>query len=106
MRSHEDGAYPRVSATASRALDDSITVTLAHTDPIKPVTIELTFNGLPSIGSATEGRILSAPVLTDINTPTDPNRVAAMPWTDFSFDGVKLIATLPPGCVAAVKFTI
>ncbi len=105
MRAHEDGAYPRVSATASRAADGSITVTLTHTDPTKPVTVELTFAGQPAVGSAKAGRILTAPALTDINTPADPNRVTTMPWTEFTFDGFKLIATLPPGCVATVSFS-
>ena len=105
MRSHEDGSYPRVSATASLAADNSVTVTLAHTDPAKPVSVQLTLTGLPSIALAKEGRILTAPALTDVNTPANPNRVASMPWTDFSFDGSKLIATLPPGCVAAVTFS-
>ena len=104
MRTHEVGAYPRVSATASRAADQSISVTLAHTDPAKPVCVELTLTGLPSEALAKEGRILTAPALTDINTPADPNRVAMMPWTDFSFDGSKFIAILPPGSVAAVSF--
>lgn len=107
MRAHEDGAYPRVSATASRAADQSITVTLAHTDPAKPVTVELTFKGLPSEvphSGTKEGRILTAPALTDINTPADPHRVTSMPWTDFSFDGSKLIATLPPACIAVMSF--
>jgi alpha-N-arabinofuranosidase len=104
MRSHEDGSYPRVSATASRAADNSITVTLAHTDPAKPVTVELTLTGLPSEALAKGGRILTAPALTDLNTPEAPNRVAAKPWTDFRFDGSKLTASLPPGCVAAISF--
>src|ERR1035437_2838421 len=101
---HVDGSYPRVSATASLAADKSVTITLAHTDPAKPVTIELTFTGLPA-ACRPSGQILTAPALTDINTPDAPNSVAAKSWTDFSFDGKKLIAMLPAGCVAAVTFT-
>jgi alpha-N-arabinofuranosidase len=104
MCPHEDGAYPRVSATASRAADGSVTVTLAHTNPTNSATVELTLEGLPSEASAKEGKILVAPKLTAVNTPDAPNQVAAQPWTDFSFDGTKFTATLPPGCVAAVSF--
>ena len=106
MLAHDGLPYPRVSATASLATDKSVTVTLAHTDPAKPVTVELTLTGCitgnRSTGNRPTGQILTASALTDTNTPDDPNRVATKPWTDFNFDGTKLIATLPPGCVAAI----
>jgi alpha-N-arabinofuranosidase len=103
MVPHEDGSYPRVSAAASLAADNSVTVTLAHTDPAKPATVELSLNGLPAGAQAT-GRILASSVLDAVNSPENPNLVAAQPWTDFSFDGNMLIAHLPPGCVAALTF--
>ena len=104
MVPHEDGDYPRVSVTASRAAEGSVTVTLAHTDPVKAVNVELALKGLPAEASAKAGRILSTPALTDVNSAEAPGCVAAKPWTDFRFAGNKLTATLPPGSVAAVTF--
>ena len=101
--SHDGLPYPRVSATASLAPDQSVTVTLAHTDPAEPVRIELQLAGRPA-GARPVGRLLTAPELTDCNTPAAPDRVAARPWDDFRFESGRLTATLPPACLAAVTF--
>ena len=103
LLSHDGLPYPRVSATASLAPDQSVTVTLAHTDPAEPVRIELQLAGRPA-GARPVGRLLAAPELTDCNTPAAPDRVAARPWDDFRFESGRLTATLPPACLAAVTF--
>ena len=101
---HGGLSYPRVSAAASQAADQSVTVTLAHTDPAEPVAIHLALPALPANATCT-ARIVAAPVLTDCNTPESPDRVAAREWGDFSFQGRTLSATLPPACVIAFRFT-
>ncbi|MDB6095098.1 MAG: alpha-N-arabinofuranosidase [Verrucomicrobia bacterium] len=100
---HDDLPYPRVSATASLASDQSITVTLAHTDPTTAVELELNLAGLARNAQAT-GRMLGATNLTDCNAPDAPNRVASQPWSDFRFENNRLTATLPPASLAAVTF--
>ncbi|MBS0631511.1 MAG: alpha-N-arabinofuranosidase [Verrucomicrobia bacterium] len=99
-----DMPYPRVSVAASQAADQSITVTLAHTDPAEPLAISLAIPGLPGGVTAT-GRIITAPELTACNTPEQPNRVTARDWSSFSLLGHTLTTTLPPACVASVTFS-
>lgn len=100
---HDDLPFPRVSTTASRADDGSVTVTFAHTDPARPVEVELTLTGLPSVTRAT-GRLLAAARLTDHNTPDAPARVAARAWADFQFSAGKFSAVLPPASLSAITF--
>ncbi len=101
LLTHDGLPYPRVSASASLADDGKVTVTLAHTDPTEPVEVELAFTGLAA-SARPSGRILTAPALTDCNTPDAPDRVASRAWTEFRFAGGRLTATLPPASLAVV----
>ncbi len=100
---HDGLPYPRLSVSASRADNGSVTVTLAHTDPTEPLDLELALPGLPSTAKP-QGRILTARALTDCNTPDAPNRVASQKWESFRYSSGKLTASLPPGSLAAVTF--
>ena len=101
MEIHDDLPCPRVSITASKADDGSVTVTFAHTNPADPIEIELALTGLVTGAQAT-GRMLAADVLTDHNTPDAPDRVASRSWNNFRFSHGKFSAKLPPASLAAV----
>jgi alpha-N-arabinofuranosidase len=100
---HDGLSFPRVSITASKADDRSVTLTFAHTDPSHATDMQIEMNGLES-NSQVAGRILTADVLTDCNTPDAPNRVSSKPWSAFTYRGGKFTATLPPASLAAVTF--
>ena len=103
LATHEGLAYPRVSASASLADDGSVTITLAHTDPVESIALELNLTGAPAT-IRPSGRILTAAALTDCNTPDAPDRVAARSWSEFQFNHGRLTATLPPASLVAISF--
>lgn len=84
---------PRVSATASRAEDGTVHVSLVNVDPDNPATVDLALEGVDA--TAATGAILTAPAVDSINTFDAPDTVSPK-----SFDGArvangKLTATLP-----------
>lgn len=104
LLSHDDLPYPQVSTAASLDNAGHVTVTLTHTEPAQACEVAVTLTGLGS-DLQPSGRILVADTLTDVNTPEAPNRVAARTWSDFRFENSRLTATLPPACIASIRFT-
>ena len=101
--SYQEYPYPSVSAAASIADDQSVSISLINTDPVEPVPIVLKLDGLHPLGSPT-GEIITAPVLTACNTPDTPNEVSARAWSNFTWSGQTLKAELPPAAVATLSF--
>jgi alpha-N-arabinofuranosidase len=95
-------AYPAVSATASLAADNSVTVTLCNTDPAAPADITLTLTGRAPVVS--EARLLASADLNTCNTFDHPRAVASRPFDGVRVSGTQVTATLPPGAVASLRF--
>ena len=100
---HEGMAYPAVSATASLAADNSVTVTLCNTDPAAPAEITLALTGRTPFVS--EARLLASADLNTCNTFDQPRAIASRPLDSVRISGTQVTATLPPGAIASLRFT-
>ncbi|MDB6167257.1 MAG: alpha-N-arabinofuranosidase [Verrucomicrobia bacterium] len=100
---HEGLDYPEVSATASAAPDGSITLTLCNTDPAAPAEIALALTGRRLV--LADARVLAAPALTACNTFDQPRAVATKPMSGVRVAGDTASFSLPPGAVAALRFS-
>lgn len=89
----EGRSIQAVSASASRAEDGTIHVTLSNLDPNASRTIETTLDGA-SISSVT-GRILTADDMTAHNTFENPDVVTPTDFNGARMDGDRLIIDLP-----------
>jgi alpha-N-arabinofuranosidase len=99
---HDGLSYPAVSATASLAADNSVTVTVCNTDPAASVEITLALTGrTPAVADA---RVLASSLLTACNTFDQPRAVTTRPLDGVRVNGQRVSVTLPPGSVAALHF--
>ena len=103
--SYQEYTYPSVSAVASIADDQSVSISLTNTDPAEPVSVVLNLEGLHPLTRPT-GEIITAPLLTACNTPEAPNAVTSRAWSDFTWSGQTLKAELPPASVATLTFAM
>ncbi|QYM79265.1 alpha-N-arabinofuranosidase [Horticoccus luteus] len=101
--SHDGLEFPHVSATASVAADESITLTVCNTDPAAAADVTLALAGRNV--SVREARVLATPVLTTCNTFDHPRAVTARPLDGVKTDAAGVHFTLPPGAVAALRFS-
>ncbi|MBK8857945.1 MAG: alpha-N-arabinofuranosidase [Opitutaceae bacterium] len=99
---HEGMTYPAVSATASLAADNSVTVTLCNTDPAAPAEITLALTGRTPVVS--EARLLASADLNTCNTFDHPRAIASRPFDSIRVNGTQVTATLPPGAIASLRF--
>lgn len=90
-----------VSASASRAADGTVNLTLANIDLDAPRQVEIDLAGLDPRSVA--GRVLTAEHATDHNTYDDPYRVAPEPFEGARIAGGRLTLTLPARSIVALQ---
>lgn len=100
---HDGLEYPSVSAAASRATDGSVTLTVCNTDHAAAAEVTLTLAG--AARTLQRAQVLAAPELTARNTFDQPRAVTTRPLDGVRAEGARTQFTLPPGSVAALRFS-
>jgi len=90
-------SIPEVSASAARAQDGKLVLSLVNTNPEKSVELEVNVPGV-SISSL-QGHVMSADKMDAVNTFDHPDTVQPVPYNVAAQQG-RLIVTLPPMSVA------
>jgi alpha-N-arabinofuranosidase len=92
---------PAVSASASRDKAGRIHLSLANTDPNKPVTVTCTLNG--ATAQAVSGRILTSPAMNTHNTFAAPEAIKPAAFTGATLAGGTLTVALPTKSVVILE---
>jgi alpha-N-arabinofuranosidase len=100
---HEGLEYPDVSATASLGADGVVHVTLCNTNSVSAAEISLSLTGRKPV--IADARVLATSVLTTCNTFDHPRAVTTRPFGDIKVSGESATFQLPPGSVAALRFS-
>jgi alpha-N-arabinofuranosidase len=90
---HGTRAMPAVSASASRAHDGLVHVTMTNLDPNRARTVEIVVRGRRV--ASVSGRILTAERMDAHNTFEQPAAVAPAPFTGARLAGETITVTLP-----------
>ena len=98
-----DAQIPAISASASRADDGAITLTVCHTAPTQSATIAIEVRGAQA--SNATGRVLATSELNAHNTFDNSSAVQPrdLGAQELKLDGDKLTLSLPPASVAAIR---
>ena len=96
-----DESIPAVSASASRAKDGKVHLSLVNADPHQAVAITATLAGLAA--KSVTGRILTADAMNARNTFDAPTAVHPVAFTGASFAGATLTIALPAMSVVVLE---
>ncbi|MGP4064000.1 alpha-N-arabinofuranosidase [Oceanobacillus sp. M65] len=94
-------AYPQVSASASKAKDGSINISLCNMDKAAETNVTLELRGLSTANI--NGRILTADEMNARNTFEAPEEVQPTKFTEFTSQENKLAITLPKMSVVTLN---
>ncbi len=96
-------AIPSVHATASRATDGRIHLSLVNLRPDVDVDAAVSFSGaLPDV---VDGRLLTGIAMDSHNTFDKPDEVRPVAFDGFRHDGGRIIVQLPARSVVALEFS-
>ncbi len=101
--SHEAGAFPQVSATASRAVNGEINITLTNTDSAQPVEVTLSLVG--ATFDNVKARVVASPELAACNTFDQPRTITTSDLADVSLSGDQATLTMPAASVVSLSFS-
>jgi alpha-N-arabinofuranosidase len=93
--------YPQVSASASKAENGTLNISLCNLDKVKDTRLNLDLRGIEL--SDVSGRILTANELNARNTFEEPENVAPIEFTGFNTEGNKLTIDLPSKSVVVLS---
>ncbi len=94
-------AIPAISATASRAKDGHLHVSLVNTDPNQPATVQCSVAGATL--STITGEILTADQMQAHNTFEAPDAVKPKAFAGFTLSGQALSVVLPPKSIVTLE---
>jgi alpha-N-arabinofuranosidase len=97
---HGATGIPALSASASRAEDGTVHLSLANVDAEAGVEVSVELSGRRP--RSVEGRVLAGASLDARNTFTNPNAVEPKAFTGATIDGSRLSLTAPPRSVVAL----
>jgi len=86
-------AVPSVSASAARAKDGSLVLSLVNTDPNKPASVTVKITGASA--SKVAARLLTTPAMNTHNTFEKPDSVAPVAFTGAKKKGDAWVFELP-----------
>ncbi|MGP4039348.1 alpha-N-arabinofuranosidase [Gracilibacillus sp. D59] len=95
-----DKEIPQVSASASKAADGSVTITLCNLDKAETADLELDLRGIDL--TDVSGRIITADEMDAHNTLDNPDNVKPEAFNDFQTNGSELALTLPSKSVLSI----
>jgi len=91
-------SVPHLHASASRASDQRLHLSLVNLDPVRPLSVRLA-----RTTQKVSGRILTAPRMTEHNTFDAPEQVTPAPFDGVSSRGDELFLRLPPKSVSVLE---
>lgn len=97
----DDKDLPQITASASKAKDGTINITLCNVDKDKETDLEIDLRGVDV--QNVSGRVLTANELDAHNTFDNPDNVKPVEFTDFQVDGTVLTVKLPSKSVTAIS---
>jgi alpha-N-arabinofuranosidase len=100
MLGEGDTEVPRVSASASRAEDGSVHVTMTNLDADAAVDVSVALHGVNV--SSVKGRVLAGDALNSHNTIDQPNKVAPEEFDDVTLTQVGIDIKMPPRSVMSL----
>ena len=96
-----DDSIPAVSASASRAKDGKVHLSLVNADPDHDATVACALEGLAA--KTVTGQVLTASTMDAHNTFDAPDAVHPVPFTGAALAGGKLQVTLPSKSVVVLE---
>jgi alpha-N-arabinofuranosidase len=97
-----DASIPCISATASRAKDGKIHISLSNFDPTKEVVVEVNLEG-GNLKSVKEATVLTSPAFNSVNIFTDGEVVKPTAFAKFKFSKNSLEIKLPAHSVVVLE---
>jgi alpha-N-arabinofuranosidase len=102
-RTGPEGELPKVSASASRAADGKIHISLVNLDFEGSASVEVELRGLAGGAVAVTGTTLTSDRIDGHNTFDEPERVKPAAFNGFTVDGGRLDVKLPPMSVTVLE---
>lgn len=102
MLSVDGKEYPQVSASASKAADGTVNISLCNTDKDNEATIDFELRGMELLGNMT-GEVITSEKMNDHNTFENPNKVKPVEFTGFDTKDNAVVVTLPPMSVVMLS---
>jgi len=104
-RTGPEGELPKVSASASRAADGKIHISLVNLDFESGASVEVELRGLKGGRLEAAGMTLTSDRIDGHNTFDEPERVKPAPFRGFRIEGARLDVQLPPMSVTVLELT-
>lgn len=101
----EGEELPKVSVSASRAADGNIHISLCNLDYETGASVDIELRGLGGGSVSAAGTTLTSDRIDGHNTFDEPERVKPAAFRDFTIEGGRLNATLPPMSVTVLELT-
>jgi alpha-N-arabinofuranosidase len=90
-----------VNASASQDKNGNIHISLVNLDPHHSIAVSAALPGI--VGTKfTDGKILTSPKVTDINTFENPHHISIQPFSDAKVKDGQLIVNLPPTSIVVI----
>jgi len=102
-RNENGHTYPHLSASASKAKDGTVNISLCNLDKAESAELTIDLRELGLLDFNIKGRILTSSEMNARNTFEKPDNVAPTEFTDFSKDGQDLKVTLPSKSVVLLS---
>ncbi|MCZ0702465.1 alpha-N-arabinofuranosidase [Natronobacillus azotifigens] len=102
MLSVDGKEYPQVSASASKAADGTVNISLCNTDKDNEATIDFELRGMELLGNMT-GEVITSEKMNDHNTFENPDKVKPVEFTGFDTKDNAVVVTLPPMSVVMLS---
>jgi alpha-L-arabinofuranosidase len=97
----DQGSVPSLSASASRDKDGKVHLSIVNLDPNRPA--EITTQVAGSTVTNITGEVLTAPMMSAMNTFDNPNAVKPAPFDGYKIEGSQVILSIPPKSVVVLE---
>lgn len=102
MLSVDGKTYPQVSASASKAADGTVNISLCNLDKDNDVEVDFELRGIELLGHMT-GEVITSEKMNDHNTFEAPDKVKPVQFTGFETTEDAVKVTLPPMSVVMLS---
>jgi alpha-N-arabinofuranosidase len=98
---HKGEKLPAISASASKAKDGVVHVSLVNIDPDRPHKVSVTMHGAKF--KDISGRILSSAKVNDYNSASNPDKIQPKTFKGATMKGESLNVVMPPASVVVLS---